>query len=273
MGGVLATLRRRRGDADGFAVRDWGNDNVSPKRICLRADNVTIYSFASCSESSEFRNSLLETQQGSMCCTRVTACLKSFGDANCDRNLLHVFFTKADSVALPSGAMVTIGTPFVFRRGPFVVGAPFFSPFFWGGAVVVQQPTPQPFILEVAPSQVETKEEPKPSSLLIERQGDRYVRISGVPEEISFTQRGKATNAPELSPTVLVFRDGRRMEVTNYAIVDKALYAYGDYWTAGYWTREILLAELDLPTTISLNLERGVKFQLPSAPNEVITRP
>ncbi len=179
------------------------------------------------------------------------------------------------TVALPSGVTGTIGEPFVFGRGPFVVGAAFFSPFFWGGAAVVQQPTPQPFILEVAPSQVEAKEEPKPasSSLLIERRGDRYVRISGVPEEISFTQRGKATNATELSPTVLVFRDGRRIEVTNYAIVDKALYAYGDYWTAGYWTREILLAELDLPTTISLNLERGVKFQLPSAPNEVITRP
>jgi len=77
----------------------------------------------------------------------------------------------------------------------------------------------------------------------------------------------------ELPPATLIFRDGRREEATNYAIVGGVMYLRSDYWTSGAWAKQIQLAELDIPATLKANQDRGVKFALPSAPNEVITRP
>jgi len=61
--------------------------------------------------------------------------------------------------------------------------------------------------------------------------------------------------------------------VTDYAIVAGVIYARGDYWQNGYWTKQIRLSLLNIPATIQANQEQGVKFVLPSAPNEVVTRP
>jgi hypothetical protein len=74
----------------------------------------------------------------------------------------------------------------------------------------------------------------------------------------------------ELEPAVLVFLDGKRSEVTNFAIVGPVLYDLSDRRS-----RKIQLAELDLPATIAANDERGIAFRLPpaSSPNQVITRP
>jgi hypothetical protein len=51
------------------------------------------------------------------------------------------------------------------------------------------------------------------------------------------------------------------------------MYSSADYWSSGSWNKKIQLADLDVPGTLRLNQERGVKFVLPSAANEVITRP
>jgi hypothetical protein len=64
--------------------------------------------------------------------------------------------------------------------------------------------------------------------------------------------------AREVIPTVLIFRDGHRQEVRNYAIMGKVLYDL-ESMTA----RKIQLAELDIPATIKENDERGVGFTLP----------
>jgi len=58
--------------------------------------------------------------------------------------------------------------------------------------------------------------------------------------------------------TVLVFKDGRRSEVVNYAIIGSTLFDF-----AGGRTRKILLADLDLPATQKANDEQGVEFKLP----------
>jgi hypothetical protein len=144
-------------------------------------------------------------------------------------------------------------------------------------------------------------------SLLIELQGDRYVRVSGnqvesggssitlEPDQLPqvFSGKGKrsaqpfshdsvaspstataANPAPTLLPSVvLVLRDGTRQEVRDYAIADGALYARGDFYTDGYWNKTIRLSTVNVAETVSTNNSRGVKFVLPSAPNEVITRP
>ena len=61
---------------------------------------------------------------------------------------------------------------------------------------------------------------------------------------------------------VIVFKDGHRSEVRNYAIVDNTLF---DFDLADGRTRKILLADLDLSATHKANDDRGVDFQIPAS--------
>jgi len=63
---------------------------------------------------------------------------------------------------------------------------------------------------------------------------------------------------PPLPPTLLVFKDGRTLEVANYAIQGQTVYDL----TPGH-RRKIALMDLDLEATRKQNDERGVTFQLP----------
>jgi hypothetical protein len=65
---------------------------------------------------------------------------------------------------------------------------------------------------------------------------------------------------PDPEPTVLVFLDGHRLEVRNYAIVGNNLYEL----TSDGGRRTIPLSELDLPATSQANQERGSDFTLPT---------
>src|SRR4029079_5281247 len=60
--------------------------------------------------------------------------------------------------------------------------------------------------------------------------------------------------------TVLVFKDGRQLDVENYAIVGGTLYDLSE----GH-TKKVALAELDLAATAKQNDERGVEFRVPAA--------
>ena len=64
-------------------------------------------------------------------------------------------------------------------------------------------------------------------------------------------------DASPVDPTVLVFRDGHKLEVTNYAIMGQTLYVFDTR------TQKIALGDLDVPATIKANDDRGVEFQLP----------
>lgn len=64
--------------------------------------------------------------------------------------------------------------------------------------------------------------------------------------------------AQEQPATVLVFKDGRQMEVENYAIVGTTLYNLTDNRSI-----KVALAELDLSATVKQNDDRGVEFKLP----------
>jgi hypothetical protein len=129
--------------------------------------------------------------------------------------------------------------------------------------------------------------EPSPSEpLMIELQNGRYVRVKGSAADgeaapislsknsgVALSRVAAATASPVLPAAVLIFRDGHREEVRDYSIADGALYARGDFYTDGYWNKKINLANLDVAQTQQANLDRNVKFVLPSSPNEVITRP
>jgi hypothetical protein len=143
--------------------------------------------------------------------------------------------------------------------------------------VVMQAPqeTPEPLPLPAQP-------------LLIELQGGHYIRVNDNDEEPAAAEMLDQDSSPalkpsgsstpaipsqSLAPAVLVFRDGHREEVGAYTITDGVLYAQGNYYTDGSWNRKIDLSSLNLPATIEASRSRGVHFLLPTAPNEVVTRP
>jgi hypothetical protein len=178
---------------------------------------------------------------------------------------------------------------------PLGFSDPFYSDYLSStGYPVASQP---PVVVVQAPPVTAPPDRfPSPAQpLMIELQGDRYVRVSGPEtsgaEMIEPVRIGQMQDAPgverrpsgaaivradakELAPAVLIFRDGHREEASDYTIADGILYTSGDpYATGGSWNRKIELSSLNLPETVDTNRSRGVRFQLPTAPNEVIVRP
>lgn len=68
-----------------------------------------------------------------------------------------------------------------------------------------------------------------------------------------------AKQAPPM-PTTLVFRDGHRSQVENYAIVGNTLWVFHDQRR-----QKIPIADLDLHATEQVNQDQGVDFTVPSA--------
>jgi hypothetical protein len=66
---------------------------------------------------------------------------------------------------------------------------------------------------------------------------------------------------PPQEPTLLIFKDGRKLELRNYAIIGSTLFDL----TPGH-ARRVALADLDLEATRKQNDDRGVTFQLPPSP-------
>jgi hypothetical protein len=178
---------------------------------------------------------------------------------------------------------------------------PFYSDAFYRGEpTVISQPPV--IVLQASPPPAPVAEHPAAPTqpLMIELQDGHYVQVRG--EETSraeleikmkmkpkpmdattapaprrsakpFDTATHSIDAPELAPAVLVFRDGHRQEISEYTIADGSLYTRGNYYIDGSWNKKIELSSLNLPDTIDANQSRGIKFQLPTAPNEVIVRP
>jgi hypothetical protein len=164
----------------------------------------------------------------------------------------------------------------------------FGDPFFYSDYAQppAYEPPASPVVI-VQPASPAAPAEPKADPLMIEWQGDHYVRFSGQHEatnssldyseapraEIKTSSAETQASRTELSPVVLVYRDGHREEVSDYVIANGNLYAHGDYWRDGFWTKTVQLSGLDIPATLRANSASGVKFVLPSGPNQVVTRP
>jgi hypothetical protein len=177
-----------------------------------------------------------------------------------------------------------------FGPGRTFLAAPYlYSDYFSEPDVIPAPASPQVVVVQSGPTAAVVPEA-KPRELLIEWQGDHYARITSAesggihgqpapPDYAESTPRvSGAHNDPqararELPLVVLLFKDGRKEEVKSYTIVSSVMYSSADYWSSGSWTKKIQLADLDVPATLKLNQERGVKFVLPSAANEVVTRP
>jgi hypothetical protein len=169
----------------------------------------------------------------------------------------------------------------------------FYDPFYSDDLSIPGYPVASPPVIVVqtppATAPVPERSSSPSQPLMIELQGDRYVRLSG--DETSDTQminpmpdasprkdrsaiaRIQPVAAEESTPAILVFRDGHREEVSEYAITSGILYTSDDPYAVGSWNRRVELSSLNLPETVNSNQMRGVKFRLPSAPNEVVVRP
>lgn len=193
--------------------------------------------------------------------------------------------------AMP-GARFPVSHPSAYGRAFYPL--PLFSDSLYSGyappvqpTVIVMQATPAPEpIAESFPAPAEP--------LLIELRGDHYVRVSGntsADQELNDSESSThvslspAGNEPvlDIKPAVLVFRDGHREDVSEYTITGRVLYARCDSyldqdsntqdWNSQDWNRKIDPVSLNLPETINSNRARGIRFRLPTAPNEVIVGP
>jgi hypothetical protein len=154
-------------------------------------------------------------------------------------------------------------------------------------ALPVQVVLPQPQQPPQPPAPAANPVQP----LLLENHNGQWVRVPTGSEMQAIPQSTKADSAkvpapnpgfielpvaasplPALPPAVIVFRDGHSEEIAKYMIQGDMLFTNADYWSTGSWTRKIPLSDVDIPTSLKLNKDRGTKFNLPSGPNEVVIR-
>jgi len=166
---------------------------------------------------------------------------------------------------------------------------------FWPDYLPSNETAPSVIVVQAPAPQVERpairSDEPKSAPpLLIEWQGDRYVRRTSAdansrasqPDFIADAKPAATTRAvissrpskkSDTPPTTFIFRDGHHEQSSDYSIISGIIYAHLDYWTDGQWSRQIRLSDLNVPATIKANEDQGIPFRVPRAPNEIITRP
>jgi hypothetical protein len=167
----------------------------------------------------------------------------------------------------PSVAAVVPGFSFPwYLAAPFVLEADlFYRPFSWAAPIYPAPIVPAPIYLAplYTPSPYIVGKQTKPA---LDRVGERLGRltreIEGMRREGRQTPKTPPESAPSpettLLPTILVFRDGRRIEVQDYAIADQTLWVF-----MGRGSTRIPITDLDLETTRDVNAELGVRFPLP----------
>jgi len=180
------------------------------------------------------------------------------------------------------------------RRGelPYLYPPYYYSDYYSGPAPTETEPS-RVVVVEKNQQRVEAPPpQPPPESLMLELRGNHWVRVTDSGQTMIESQAGKKGSikgedvrtitpqeqagvqpARELPPAVLVFRDGHKEEITRYTIVGATIYTSADYWNSGSWTKEVPIAELDVPATLELNRERGAHFSLPTSPHVVVIRP
>ncbi|PYV72963.1 MAG: hypothetical protein DMG96_24610 [Acidobacteria bacterium] len=160
-----------------------------------------------------------------------------------------------------------------FGRSPFffLYGAPYFysddyEPYDLQYAK--SEPAPQPVSSEANPG-------PLPEPVLLELHGSQWVKVTnfGETSQQALNPSSQSASAKPMPAAVLVYRDGHSEEISSYSIIDRMMYTKADYYSSGSWTRTIQIADLDIPATLKQNQRRGVKFDLPSGPDEVVIRP
>ena len=206
---------------------------------------------------------------------------------NFSRLSLAVALTTSSAVAQSHGfaPQARFGS---FSRAPITIARPhhafhpaygyyatpyFYSDYYEPSDFEYQPPEPSPPTV-----QVQVKTEPLPDPVLLELHGSRWVKVTnfGESSDRALTRETPVESqlkAKPLPPAVLVYRDGHTEELMSYSIIGGSIHTKSNYWTTGAWTRTIPVADLDVPATLQQNEQRGVNFELPSGPDEIMLRP
>jgi hypothetical protein len=145
----------------------------------------------------------------------------------------------------------------------------FYRPFSWAAPIYPAPIIPVPIYLAplYTPSPYIVAQQTKPGALnRVDELSYRLGRLTKEIERMRREGRQAPQTAPEsapsldttLLPTVLVFRDGRRMEIHDYAIADQTLWIFMERGST-----RIPITDLDLEATRDVNAEKGVRFPLP----------
>jgi hypothetical protein len=151
---------------------------------------------------------------------------------------------------------------------------PFFDPFFcrqffFRNRFLFAQPVFLPYPINTAPYYQVAEQTP---ATVADREGDLAREVDRLrdeverlrDEQVSREQARQAALQPrpavedKTASTILVFHDGRRSEVQNFAIVGQALWVFTEQRA-----RKIPDSDLDVEATKEVNAGRGVDFRLP----------
>jgi hypothetical protein len=146
---------------------------------------------------------------------------------------------------------------------------PFFcNQFFFRSPFFSAQPVFWPYPVYSAPYYPIAEQAP---ATMVDREGDLATEIDQLKDEVarlreeeaSREQARQAASQPpppvaENIPTILIFHDGRRSEVRNYAIVGQTLWALTEQRS-----HKIPISDLDIEATKKANADRGVEIRLP----------
>jgi hypothetical protein len=150
-----------------------------------------------------------------------------------------------------------------------------------GAVEPVYIPFGVPYAVDAEDEVADEKYEAEPEAGEPARSARRRTAVNGGPEVSEHAAGGNgdidsrdgagsvAEAGPEVAPdppepvvaqptTVLVFKDGHRSEVGNYAIVGDTLFDF-----SGDRARKVLISDLDIPATQKANDVAGVEFKLP----------
>jgi hypothetical protein len=182
----------------------------------------------------------------------------------------------------PFGRRALFVRPVAFRHnlrfnnffGNSCFTSPFFDPFFcqqffFRNRFLFAQPVFLPYPVSTAPTYQVAEQAPSTVayqegdlSRQVERLTDEVERLR---EEQASREQARQTVQPRPSvedkaaTTILVFHDGRRSEVQNFAIVGQTLWVFTQQRA-----RKIPVSDLDVEATKEVNAGRGIDFRLPS---------
>jgi len=160
---------------------------------------------------------------------------------------VHIFFGNA-----------CFSDPFFCRQSFFRNRLFFAQPVFFPYPIY----TPLPYYQVAEQTPATTSEQETDLAREVDQLRDEIERLRD--EERSREEARQPTSEPRPSAeektitTILVFRDGRRSEIQNYAIVDQTLWMLTEQRA-----RKMSMSDLDVEATRKLNADRGVEFRTP----------
>ena len=161
--------------------------------------------------------------------------------------------------------------PFGFARFPRTIIVPpvigYYAPYIWPAPTLFETPY-SPYVGS-AYSEPAYVPPAAAAPVVNQREVDLAYQVGRLSEEIEQLRQQQnvrsspppqtqvATERPRIL-TVLVFRDGHRIEIQNYAMVGQTLWVFDEKAA-----EKISINDLDLDATWKENRERGVRFPLP----------